>query len=144
VQHKIEKALNRAIEDGEFPVNHLLGLLRSDMNSAYQRKRTAFSATRKFLVDDYNREINKGDKADPEKSRLLADRISANEDRWETFLSSNPGEGLDAMALAHSALVKYARSDKRPVNFSQLVDAMDSFAARAKRIGEAVEALRHI
>lgn len=142
IQHKIQEALDSAIEGGEAPINDLVKLLRRDINLAYQRKRTALSAIRLALVDDYNRETQKGPKADPDKLRTYAERIRAQEDRWETFNNSNPGEGLDAMAKAHSALVEFAESDKKKSSFQDLVAAMEDFAARAKRVGEAVQALR--
>jgi hypothetical protein len=142
VRNRIKEALDRAITRGEAPINDLLRALRRDINDAYQRKRTAMSGIRKYLVDQYNLEVKKGATADPEKLRIYADRIRTQEDRWEIFNHSNPGEGLAAMAKAHTALVEYAESDKKSANFQELVAAMEDFAASARRIGEAVQALR--
>lgn len=144
IQRKITEALDRAILSGEGPINNMLSVIGSDIEIAYERKRNAFSNLRVMLVDAYNREWEKGDKADPEKLRTYGERIRAHEDRWEEFGNANPKEGLAAMAKAHAALVSYARSRKKIVDFGTLVDAMESFAARAQRLGQAVQALREI
>jgi hypothetical protein len=144
VQRKITEALDKAILSGEAPVNAMLSVIGSDIEVAYERKRSAFSNLRVMLVDAYNRELEKGDKADAERLRTYGDRIRAHEDRWEEFGNANPKEGLEAMARAHAALVGYARSRKKIVDFGTLVDAMEAFSARAQRLGQAVQALREI
>lgn len=141
VEKKIKDALVKAIQDGEAPVNKLLSVMRSDIIGAYERKRSALSDMRVALVDEYNREMAKGAAADAEKLRLFAERIGAHEDRWEHFASANPGEGLDAMAKAHTALVKYAKSGQKVTDLASLVEAMEAFAARAANVGRAVHAL---
>lgn len=142
VERKIEKALDTAIEKGEQPINRLIAVIRNDISLAYERKRTSLSELRVAFRDDYARELAKGDKADPEKLRMLAGRISAHEDRWEVFASANPSEGLDAMAKAHSALVQYAKSAHKVKDFESLVAAMEAFSARAISLGKSVQTLR--
>jgi hypothetical protein len=132
LQEKIKDALEKAIKNGKDPVNNLLTVIHSDINLAYERKRSMLSDLRVALVDQYN----KG------KSQMLAERIIAHEDRWEAFASADPGEGLDAMAKAHVALVKYAESSHKATDLASLVDAMEAFAARAVSIGRAVQALQ--
>lgn len=75
---------------------------------------------------------------------MFAERIREHENRWEIFASANPGEGLDAMAKAHSALVAYAKSGQKVNDLASLVSAMEDFAARAKIIGQAVQELKEI
>lgn len=144
VQRKITEALDRAILGGEAPVNNMLAVIGEDIDIAYERRKQAFSFLRTSLVDDYNREQQKGGSADPEKLRMYGERISAHEKLWEDFGSANPKEGLAAMAKAHAALVNFARSRKKIADFSALVDAMEAFAGRAQRLGQAVQALREI
>jgi hypothetical protein len=48
------------------------------------------------------------------------------------------------MRDAHTALVAYARSAGRVTDLASLVQAMEAFAARAKRLGQAVVALQEI
>lgn len=144
VQRKIKKALDKAITQGEAPINKLIAVIRNDIDVAYQRRQQAFSAMRAMFVDEYDREMKKGDAADSEKLRMLAERISSHEDRWEAFSAANPGDGLDAMAKAHSALVNYAKSAHKVSDFASLVSAMEAFAARAISIGTSVRALREV
>lgn len=144
VERKIETALNKAITEGEGPINKLINVIRDDVDNAYERKRTALSEVRFAAIEEYNAEMAKGGKADAERLRLLAERIRQHEDRSETFATANPGEGLDAMAKAHSALVDYARSAHKVRDLASLVSAMEAFAAKAGSIGKSVQALREI
>jgi hypothetical protein len=141
VEKKIKDALEKAVKQGEAPVNKLLVAIRGDMTRAYQRRQSALSLLRKTLVTEYNLEALKGAASDPEKLRLLAERVKAHEDRWENFVKANPEEGLDAMAKAHSALVTYAKSGQKVNDLSSLVEAMEAFATRAANIGRAIQAL---
>jgi hypothetical protein len=142
VQKKISDALSKAINKGEEPINALLEAIRSDMQVAYERKKSFFSNTRVILIDDYKNALDKG--ADSERLRTLAERIRTHEDRWEELGSANPSEAIDAMKKAHTALVKYAKSSHKVTDLASLVDAMEVFAARAKSIGQSIQALREI
>lgn len=144
LERKINAALTKAVNEGEAPINNLIGVIRNDIAIAYERKRTSLSGMRVILVDEYNVEMQKGAAADSEKLRTFAGRIREHENRWEVFASANPQEGLDAMAKAHSALVVYAKSGQKKIDFASLVSAMEDFAARAKIIGQAVQELREI
>src|SRR5262249_36187484 len=144
LEQKIKRALDKAIQEGEAPVNSLLAALRIDVEVAYQRKRSFLSGQRTSLVDQYNQEFQKGTKADADKLRAYADQIRTNEDRWEVFASANPTESLDAMAKAHTALVKYAQSSNKISSLAALVEAMEAFSARAQRIGQAIQTLHKI
>ena len=144
LQQKIKEALNKAINEGESPVNNLIAVIRNDIAIAYQRKRSSLSDMRVILVDEYNSEMLKGTSADSGKLRVFAERIREHENRWEVFASANPEEGLDAMAKAHSALVTYAKSRQKVTDLASLISALEDFAARAKIIGQAVQELREI
>ncbi len=144
VERKIQKALDEAIANGHLPINKLIGVIRNDITIAYQRRRSTLSAARIALVDEYNTEMAKGPEADRQKLRDLAERISDHEDRWEVFATANPGEGLDAMAKAHTALVEYSKSAHKVKDLASLVSAMEAFAARAVSIGQSVQALRQL
>jgi len=138
----IEKALQKAVKTGAGPVNQLIQAIEQDATVAYERKRNGFSAMRVTLVDQYNREFEKGKSAEPEKLKAYADAISAGEDRWDAFLTAQPTDGLEAMKRANQALVQFAGTSKPSVSdLASFVDAMDSFAATAARVGRAVQAL---
>lgn len=142
-EQKIESALRNAVSTGAGPVNELISAIETDARLAYERKRTQYSATRVALVDQYNREYQKGPAASTEKLKLYADAISAGEDRWESFLTAQPSEGLAAMKKANDALVKFAATPKPSVtDLASFVDAMETFADTAKRVGQAVQSLK--
>ena len=141
-EQAIESALKKAIAAGAEPVNELIQAIEQDATLAYQRKRAGLSAARVILIDQYNREFEKGNGADPEKLKAYADAISAGENRWETFLTAQPTDGLEAMKRANQALVKFAATPKPTItDFASFVDAMDSFANTAARVGRAVQEL---
>lgn len=143
-QKKMKDALNKAISTGREPVNNLITAIRNDINLAYERKKNALSGLRVDLVDAYNEEMSKGGSSDSEKLKLLAERVIAHEDRWETFASSNPGEGLNAMVSAHNALVNYAGSSQKIEDLSTLIEALEAFTARAESLGKSIKSLQEI
>lgn len=144
IQQKTKAALDKAIQNGEQPINNLLAAIGDDVTLAYERRKNAFSELRVALRDDYVKELQKRPEPDPERLRLLAERFRGHEDVWETFGNSNPKAGLVAMARAHSALVTYAKSAHKITDLSSLVEAMEAFAARAAVIGQAVQELRNL
>lgn len=119
-------------------------MIGSDITIAFERRRSAFSDLRVALIDEYNREVLKGQTANPERLSALARRIREHEDLWDGFARSNPKSGLDAMARAHTSLVTYARSPKKVSDLASLVEAMEAFAARAAIVGQAVQQLRNL
>jgi hypothetical protein len=143
VERRLREALKTAVDRGEEPVNRLVAAIGDDVVVAYERKRSSLSNLRVAFVDQYNVEQQKPS-PDLGKLRALADQIRTHEDRWEVFASANPATGLDAMRDAHTALVEYARSAGRVSDLASLVQAMETFAARAKRLGQAVVALQEL
>jgi hypothetical protein len=149
VQQKIKKELEEAILKGEQPINELISVIGIDLRAAYSRKATAISAKRLAAVNEYNsqqilyqQELGKSGGPDPavisdltEKMRALAENIRESEDKWEQLGNANPQEALEAMAAAHTALIKFAKSKKKISDFGSLVEAMDFFAERAQQLG---------
>ncbi|HEY0426525.1 MAG TPA: hypothetical protein VGC76_01840, partial [Pyrinomonadaceae bacterium] len=149
VQQKIKKELEEAILKGEQPINELISVIGIDLRAAYSRKATAISAKRLAAVNEYNsqqilyqQELGKSGGPDPavisdltEKMRALAENIRESEDKWEQLGNANPQEALEAMAAAHTALIKFAKSKKKISDFGSLVEAMDFFAERAQQFG---------
>jgi hypothetical protein len=142
VNAKLEDALKKAIASGDQPVNNLINAIETDARIAYQRKRTSLSSLRRIAVDAYNKELENGARADRAKLRDYAGLISETEDRWEAFQTARPVDGLEALRQANSAMVKFAKTPKPTVSdFASFVDAMEAFAATAKRVGQAVQQL---
>ena len=74
-------------------MNQLIEAIEQDATVAYERRRNGLSAARVILVDQYNREFEKGNGADPAKLKTYADAISAAEDRWEAFSTCSSQRG---------------------------------------------------
>lgn len=143
VNKKIEDAIKLAVAKGTQPVNDLIDAIKIDVETAYERRRSAFSGRRTAATLEYNREFEKGKDADPEKLRAYADAISAIEDRAEALRTAQPVQGLDAMKKANEALEKFAKTPKVSVeDFQSFNDAMEAFANAAKRVGDGVQALK--
>ncbi len=143
VEKKIQEALDKAILDGEKPVTNLIRRIRADLELAYELKRNALSENRVIYVDGYERERS-GVQPNLLSLRNRGEEIKAALDLWEALPVSNPSQGLDAMATAHGDLVDYAKSPKRAENLAALASQMEIFAARAKRVGNAVQQLQQL
>lgn len=141
VEKKIQEALNKAILSGEEPIVKLIRAIRDDLIIAYERKKNAISTNRVVYVDGYELERIKTT-SNVEKLRERGEEIKSVLDVWESFPASNPSEGLDAMATAHTALVDYAKSPKNAIDLTTLAAEMETFVSRAKRVGKAVQQLQ--
>jgi hypothetical protein len=100
------------------------------------------SNNRVIYVDGYETERLKG--YDIESLRTRGKEIKSAMDIWEALPTSNPSEGLDAMATAHGALVVYAKSPKKIEDLAEFAAQMETFVARAKRVGNAVRQLQQL
>lgn len=139
---KIVQALDRAIAASEKDVKTLLRLLRTEMAGLFERQRSRLSNARVAATDTYNELLDKTP-ADSAKLRAAALGIKKSEDDYDTLpllLGASPG--LQAMFNAHQKLVEYAKSDKRPQDLAELVEATDAFVTRAKVIADAVKTIR--
>jgi hypothetical protein len=120
----------------------LIQAIEVDMNVAFERKKSMASAQLKAARTLYEKERTSAN-PDPAKLRANAEGIAKEEDRWEAFLAANPTEGLEAMQKANDALFKFAQKSKPSItDFSSFVDAVESFAATANRIGQTIQELR--
>jgi PBP1b-binding outer membrane lipoprotein LpoB len=142
VEKKIQEAIEKAILGGEKPIKNLIIVIRDDLVMAYQLKRNAVSDNRVIYIDGYEKERLKG--RDVVSLRKRGEEIKSVLDVWETLPTSNPSEGLDAMATAHSALVDYAKSPKKAEDLAAFAAQMETFVARAKRVGNAVRQLQQL
>ncbi|WAK00533.1 hypothetical protein [Methylobacter sp. YRD-M1] len=140
-EKKIQAALDHAILAGEEPIRNLIHAIRDDITIAYERKRNALSAQRVDYVDAYEDTVSAAGNSNYDQRKQRADELIAYLDVWESFPLTNPYEGLNAMADAYSALVAYAKSPKAPTDLSSLADQVELFAARANRIGAAIQQL---
>lgn len=72
----------------------------------------------------------------------LKEQIVANEDTIEVVKAASPTASLTAMQKAHTKIVRYA-TEQTPASFADAVAAIEDFAAAARRLGDAVESLKH-
>jgi hypothetical protein len=144
IRAKIDQQLKTAIVDGDKHVQALLTVMEDDLSDAFQNRRLALSQLRTFATDAYNEEITKGKSANPDVLIRLASRIKTVEDQWESFQSTSPIPSLKAMGKAHKALVAYAVGPKTPATFAAVLDEVEAFLNEARRVGEAVQALRAV
>jgi hypothetical protein len=143
VAGKASDALKKAIAAGDRPMNQLIDAIRVDARLAYEQKRSVLSTQRVSAVDAYNTEFAKVAQADRGKLKAAADVVSKTEDQWEAFQTARPADGLEAMEIANTAMVKFAQLQKPTasdvVTFSI---AMQEFASTAKRVGDAVKQMQ--
>ncbi len=146
IERKMKKALDTAITEGKEPIELLIEAIEVDIIIAFQRKRNALTTRETALVDKYNLELEaiKNGTGDPIQLEKNAEELKSLLTIRETFKSSNPTDGFEAMKTAHKALIDYANSDKNEQKFADLIEAMEAFTAKAERIGVAVNQLQNI
>jgi hypothetical protein len=138
LNNKISTALDGAINSSSKPVSALIILIEDDMRALSVKRQKVISAARVRAVDGYRESLNKG--ADQIKKSVS--ELKAAEDNWDNNLLVSPTPGLEAMRDAHSQLVDYAKSSKKPQDLSELVDAVDAFSQRVTIVAEAVKAAK--
>ncbi len=142
LESRRDAALKAAIEDGAPAVRKVLELLEKDLTNVIgPQRRTGTLQRLANLVTFYNTERAQ---MDLEERRQLLEEIRRTAARYELLVSSNPGDVIRSMSEAHEALVKYAQSNRRIENLSELVTALEEFQNRAQRIAEAVQQLRDL
>lgn len=135
---KISKALDRAINSSSKPVSALIVLIDEDMRALAVKRNKAVSAARVRAVDGYRESLSKG----ADQIKRSASELKFAEDNWDNNLLVSSSPALEAMRDAHSQLVDYAKSSKKPQDLSELVDAVDAFVQRAIIVAEAVKAAK--
>lgn len=142
LEKRISAALDRSILASEQEVQELIKIIRRDMGLLYERKKSILGAQRVAAIDRYNEEL-KNSQIDREALRKSADVILQTEMDWDQLsLLQGASPSLEAMAQAHERLVQYARSSKRPQDFADLVESIESFVSRVSIIAEAIKQIR--
>jgi hypothetical protein len=142
LEKRISAALDRSIVASEQEVQELIRMIRRDMGLLYERRKSILSAQRVAVIDRYNEEL-KNTQVDHEALKTSADAILRTENDWDQLsLLQGASPSLDAMAQAHERLVQYAKSSKRPQDFADLVESIESFVSRVSIIAEAIKQIR--
>ena len=142
LEAKIDEALDKAIIASEKDVKELIRLIRVEMGTLYERRRSNLSDLRVSATDEYNLELAKP-KPNFEKLKKSAEHIKNVEDDWDKLpLLLGAGPSLDAMGQAHQKLVDYAKSNKEPQDLAGLIEAIDAFVTEAKVISDAIKTIQ--
>jgi hypothetical protein len=141
-QKKIKEALNKAILDGDKPVNNLIEAIGDDLAVVYKVREVGLKQIEQNLTEKYNEELMKTSRDENLLDSLTA-KIIANHNQIELLAEVNPQSALDDMQKAYTKVVKHAQA-KTPATFADAVDEIEAFAAAAQRLGEAVKELKSL
>lgn len=142
LESKRDAALTVAIEQGAPEVTKVLQLLESDLvNVVGPLRQTGAKQILAERVTSYNKNRSKMNQ-DQRRQALEGIRYAAMQ--YEIAVAFNPSDLMRGMREAHEALVKYARSDRRPENLAELVSAMEILQNRVQVIAAAVQQLRDL
>ena len=156
-KRKRDKAMKKAIEDGERPVTQLIEAINEDVQAFWMNESDVYAKR----VSDANQALNiellaakkahdalsEAEKAENVKKRrteldqgklpkLREDLLRAINEQ-ATFDATNPGEALTKMSNAHKKMIDYARQPTS-ASFIESVKAIELFANSAARLGSAV------
>lgn len=139
-QQKIKEAVETAVLKGEVPINNLIDAIGNDLEVAFLVRKANLEEDRADLHKKYNLEVVKNPR-DEKLLDKLTEKILAIADALDTLAEVNPRAALNAMAKAHTKLVLHAKG-RNSASFESATEAIEIFAAAAKRLGEAVLKLK--
>jgi hypothetical protein len=140
-ERKARRTLEETIRNNDASVTDLIKLIEEETGYAYERQKHSLGNQRVVLMGDYNKELDKGQSADPVLMMFLADRMKYYYSHAAALDSTDPEPAIQAMRKAHSALVAYVYSNKGPKDLAGLVASAEDFFKRAQPLGEATAAL---
>ena len=148
---KRDEALTKAIIEGEEPVNKILGLLEKDLTDRIDLlQKTGASVGLAAYIEEYNNLLKLNDykqmtwQQQRKLRKQLLEEIRKEAVRREIAVAFNPSSLVKDMKDAHDALVKYAKSDRKPKDFAEFVSAMEAFEARVQQMAAVVQQLRNL
>jgi len=151
IQQKIKKGLERAVLDGEKPINELIDAIADDMRAYQVLNLAVFESERTDFLVLFNCEVAKkgssrcsnddGTPFSQERLESYETQFIASEDLLENLKTADPREALMGMKNAHSTIVMLAKTNS-PASFAEAVAAIENFAEAARRFGEAVQKLK--
>ena len=155
LEQKRDALLKRAIKDGAPQVTTILDLLDSDLqNVVVPLRQTGIAQTLAVRVNNYNNtKDTTGRTVDAAVRRTslsvaqrkeLIDGIKSAAEQYDAFITSNPSEAISGIREAHSALLKYTDSNRKPKDFAELMAAIESLQDKADRVAAAVQRIREL
>jgi len=142
MEHRRDEVLARAIVDGDPAVRKILELVEADLVMVIDPlKKTGDKQQLAEIVNYYN---NNRMKMTYSERRRTIDSIKAAAESYSASTVFNPSSLVSTMAEAHRALVKYAKSAKKPQDLAELADMMDLFAAHVDIVASSLGKIQKI
>jgi hypothetical protein len=132
LQTEMKKALDQAIKDGEPVISKSIVALQRDLQLAYERRRSSLNNQWQLVLKTYNADFLGGKKPEVLRAQQDASLIKNQLDALDALSNSNAADAIAAMGSAHTALVKYAKSQQHPQDVADLIDAMQAYVRVAK------------
>jgi hypothetical protein len=137
LEQRRDAALTKAITEGDPVVSKILDLLESDLvNVIDPLIKTGEKEHLAELVTYYN---DNRKKMSQSERRQIIDNINAAAEQYSTALIFNPSSLVSGMIQAHQALIKYAKSSKKPNDFAELVSVLEVFTAHVDTVAGAIQ-----
>lgn len=139
---KREKALKRAIENGNGPVKELIEALKTDFAIFWTDTNLAANDRIALAYNAFNTEIANASadppspRSDSGRQRLRTEILVAEAER-DLVNATSPVEAVDKMQAAHSAMVKWS-TEPTEANFIASLQAIQNYVAVATKLGTAV------
>ncbi len=155
LEKKRDALLERAIKEGSPKVNTILDLLESDLQKVVvPLRQTGIAQSLAARVTAYNNTKDAAGQTVDGAARRAALTVSQRQElingiksaaqKYDTLIAFNPTEAISGIREAHAALGKYAESDKKPKDYSELISAVEGFQNKAERIAAAVQQIREL
>ena len=145
---KQDKALKRAVLDGDGAVKDIIAGLKSDFTIFWSSQTKdanteLISAFRALNTEIDANQSNTGTRPDTGALRQLRQDVIDALTVRDTLAASNPTGALDAMQKAHEQLVKVA-NEPIEANFVATAEAIQLYLSAATQLGEAIIKLHRI
>lgn len=140
LERKRDAALTKAVIEGAPAVDQVLDQLDRDLKIVIDP--LVDTGSLQELADATNYYNQNQAKMSFEERAALLGEIDALAGKYQAAVTANPSDAIDGIRDAHAALVKYARSSKRPQDLSALIAAIDTFNKRLEPVVNAVQKMR--
>jgi hypothetical protein len=139
IEHKQKAAVEAAILNGDQAINQLIGLLKNDLRALTLVDGASYASIQTGMVLLYN---NARTKTDPKALKDLIDQFVQDNNQIETLRALQVDSLLSDMQSAHTALVTFAKSGKKPRDLADLASQIDVFTAHVKLFDDALSSIR--
>ena len=140
-EHKQDKALKEAIQNGTGPTQALMEAIESDLDTFWASTVTELNKEREVVFEKFNDELTEsaatGKRADSAKLAALRKDVMDVLEKQSTLESSNPKNAIQQMGRAHKALVD-AANEPTEKNFVAALGTVEAYVRAATRLGGAI------